>query len=72
LTHSLPGVGDDHRKEDIPALALYLIGQKSRYLKLNFDAVLPPGGAAELLRIHSNTLRKRMKKLNIVFGRMRK
>jgi transcriptional regulator with GAF, ATPase, and Fis domain len=146
-----------HRKEDIPALALYFIGQKSRYLKLNFDAVLAPGamdrliahewtgnvrelqniiereliqcrdgrltfetllqpagtgesfmapppsmldtvlsfdehirqhvervlkitkgkingpgGAAELLKINPNTLRKRMKKLNIGFGRMRK
>ena len=28
-----------------------------------------PGGAAEILRIHPNTLRKRMQKLNILLGR---
>ena len=27
-----------------------------------------PGGAAELLKIHSSTLRKRMDQLNILYG----
>jgi len=40
-----------------------------RILKLTKGKINGPGGAAELLQIHPNTLRKRMDKLGIPFGR---
>jgi transcriptional regulator with GAF, ATPase, and Fis domain len=40
-----------------------------RVLKLTKGKINGPGGAAELLGIHPNTLRKRMDKLGIPFGR---
>ena len=40
-------------------------------LKVGNGKVQGPGGAAEILKIHPNTLRKRMKKLGILYGRQR-
>jgi DNA-binding protein Fis len=38
-------------------------------LKLAKGKIQGPGGAAEILSINPNTLRKRMRKLRIKFGR---
>jgi hypothetical protein len=39
-------------------------------LSLSKGRVNGPGGAADILEIHPNTLRKRMQKLGIAYGRM--
>lgn len=41
-----------------------------RVLRMTKGKIYGPGGAAELLDINPNTLRSRMRKLSIPFGRV--
>ena len=52
-----------------PSLDDVMVGHINRALKAAGGKVQGPGGAAELLAINPNTLRKRMRKYGIAFGR---
>ncbi|MCP4120093.1 MAG: AAA domain-containing protein [Desulfobacteraceae bacterium] len=57
------------RKEDIPALDELTFQHIQRVLNLTKGKIKGPGGAAELLDVNPYTLRSRMDKLGIPYGR---
>jgi transcriptional regulator with PAS, ATPase and Fis domain len=75
-------VSTQPKKDEISAMADQALGilkldeinalHIERVLKLAKGKINGPGGAAELLDIHPNTLRKRMDKLSISYKRMKK
>jgi transcriptional regulator with GAF, ATPase, and Fis domain len=72
----LGGIGspEDHRSPGHPTPALLSLDQAmaahiKQVLKVTKGKIYGPRGAAEWLEINPNTLRSRMKKLNIPFGR---
>ena len=54
---------------DIPPLDHMIRTHIQKALDMSGGKVQGPGGAAEILRIHPNTLRKRMQRLGIPYGR---
>ena len=62
----------DVKSDEVVPLAEAVSVHHQWALKEADGKVQGPGGAAEILRIHPNTLRKRMKKLGIPYGRQKK
>jgi hypothetical protein len=64
-THPVTGIIDDGPLNLDEAMSM----QISKVLKMTKGKIHGPGGAAELLGINPNTLRGRMSKLGITYGR---
>jgi transcriptional regulator with GAF, ATPase, and Fis domain len=63
------GVEDVGRNRALPSLDEMAVRHIRRALKVARGKINGPGGAAQILGLHPNTLRKRMTKLGIPFGR---
>jgi hydrogenase-4 transcriptional activator len=63
------GVEDIGRNRALPSLDEMAARHIRRALKMASGKINGPGGAAQILGLHPNTLRKRMNKLGIPFGR---
>jgi transcriptional regulator with GAF, ATPase, and Fis domain len=63
------GVEDVSRNRALPSLDEMAVRHIRRALKMARGKINGPGGAAQILGLHPNTLRKRMNKLGIPFGR---
>ena len=62
-------VQDASRNRALPSLDEINAGHFRRALEMAGGKINGPGGAAQILGLHPNTLRKRMNKLGIPFGR---
>ena len=67
-THEEPA-GHDMKTEDILSLDDLFVRHVKKVLALSNGKINGPGGAAEMMKIKPNTLRNRMKKLGIAYGR---
>ncbi|ABW68929.1 sigma-54-dependent Fis family transcriptional regulator [Desulfosudis oleivorans] len=67
-THEEPA-GHDMKTEDILSLDDLFVRHVKKVLVLSNGKINGPGGAAEMMKIKPNTLRNRMKKLGIAYGR---
>jgi hydrogenase-4 transcriptional activator len=63
------GAEDIGRNRALPSLDEMAVRHIRRALKMARGKINGPGGAAQILGLHPNTLRKRMTKLGIPFGR---
>jgi transcriptional regulator with GAF, ATPase, and Fis domain len=65
----MEGVEDVGRNRALPSLDEMAVRHIRRALKMARGKINGPGGTAQILGLHPNTLRKRMNKLGIPFGR---
>jgi transcriptional regulator with GAF, ATPase, and Fis domain len=62
-------IEESGRNEALPSLDEMAVRHIRRALKIAHGKINGPGGAGQILGLHPNTLRKRMKKLGIPYGR---
>jgi transcriptional regulator with GAF, ATPase, and Fis domain len=74
LLQSAPSISKKYLDDEEILLPLDEINRRhiQRAMAMSYGKINGPGGAAELLKIHPNTLRRRLEKLGIDYGRKHK
>jgi transcriptional regulator with GAF, ATPase, and Fis domain len=64
-----PPIQDSGGNRDLPPLDEMTVQHIRQALEMAGGKINGPGGAAQILRLHPNTLRNRMNKLGIPYGK---